>query len=292
MEFNNTSWNLYKSFVVVYEVRNLHRAAEKLGISRSAIRQNIRELGNQLGVTLFIPHQKGVMPTGDATTIYPNVKKAVDLIIAAENSVDTFTADSTGTIKIAMSNTLIIMFMAEYMAQFGAKFPKVVFEFFSLESLPRLEKGEIDLILDDDIFFQGSDLCTIHLFSAASLMVASKSFLQRHNLGATLTADDFARLPVIVLGPSSYDVGHTNPYIKTVSVDMTYYMVKAGLGIGHFAKEMLDSIADPNIVAVNIIGVSTPEHFNVVCGYNKTLSKPARAFVEGLQEFCKKRYGA
>jgi len=290
--------------VVVFETRNLARAAGILGISRSAVRQNIRELGNQLGVTLFIPHQKGVMPTSDAGQLYPNIKKAVDLIIEAENSVNAFTADSPGLIKMAMSNTAVIMLIRDYMAEFCAAYPKVTFEFFSLESRPLLERGEIDFILDDDLFFMGSSLDTINLFTANPVLIAAKEFLRRHNLGETITSDDLARLPVIALRPSPYDIGvHTSPYIKTVSLDMTYQMVKALLGVGHFCRELLDSLADPDIVAVNITNVPL-QKLNVVVGYknlasrepcsaslrNTTLSKPARAFIEGLQKFCKRRY--
>jgi len=289
MNFSNTNLNLYQTFVLVYETKNLAAAAEILNVTRSAVGQKIKELGNQLGVTLFTPHRKGVIATAEARALYPVIKNSMEAIAEVEHGLMAFDGDSIGIIKIAVSNTHVMMYVKDYMKEFCALYPKVVFEFFGLESVDLLEKGEIDFIIDDDLFFKGLNYNTINLFEANSAFIATKEFLRRHNIGETITAKDLARFPIISLRPPSFGQ-HINSHIKTVSLDMTYQMVKSSLGIGYFCKELLENIADSETVAVKIADIA-PQKIQVVCGYNKTLSKPARAFVEGLQEFCKKRYG-
>ena len=44
MQFSNINYNLYKSFLVVYETQNISRAAELLYISQPAVSHNIKEL--------------------------------------------------------------------------------------------------------------------------------------------------------------------------------------------------------------------------------------------------------
>ena len=103
MKQSNTNWNHYKTFITVYEVKNMHRASNILGITRSAISHNMKELGNQLGVALFTPHSKGVEPTNDAIDIYPMIKSAVESITRAESHASASGSESRSTVKKAVS---------------------------------------------------------------------------------------------------------------------------------------------------------------------------------------------
>jgi len=288
MILSNTNLNLYNTFIVVFETKNLATSGKILNVTRSAVGQKVKELGGQLGVTLFTPHRKGVVPTAEARNLYPVIKDAMDAIIKAEVGLRTLDTESTGHIKMAMSNTGVMMFLRDYMKEFCTTYPKVTFEFFGLENVNLLEKGEIDFIIDAPSLFKGTNIKMTDLFTAKTNFVATKQFLKKHGLGTNITSDELARLPVITLRPSetSEDLGlQVKSYIKTVSLDMTYQMVKAGLGIGFFVKELLDSLDDPDLVEVTVNGVSLPG-ITVVCGYNKSLSRPAKAFVDGLAKFC------
>ena len=58
MKNSNVNINLYKTFLEVYELKNISKTAKKMYISQSAVSQNIKSLENQLGVTLFKNQQK------------------------------------------------------------------------------------------------------------------------------------------------------------------------------------------------------------------------------------------
>lgn len=75
MKNSNVNINLYKTFLEVYELKNISKTAKKMYISQSAVSQNIKSLENQLGVTLFKKSTKGIFPTNDAYLIYEDVKK-------------------------------------------------------------------------------------------------------------------------------------------------------------------------------------------------------------------------
>lgn len=53
-------------FIALDELRNLHRAAERLGMSQPAASKLLGELENQLGLVLFDRHPRGIAPTGTA----------------------------------------------------------------------------------------------------------------------------------------------------------------------------------------------------------------------------------
>ena len=259
-------------------------------MTRSAIGQKIKELSNQLDVTLFTPSYNGVIPTSEAHNLYPAIKNAMATVAEAEGNLRIFDSESTGKIKMAMSNTGLIMFLRDYMKEFCAKYPRITFEHFGLESLDLLKKGEIDFVIDAPSLFKGLNVDTTDLTTVHSSFVATKEFLKKHKLGNTITKEDLARLPLITLRPSetAEDIGlQVASHIKTVSMDTTYQLVKGGLGIGHFVRELQDGINDPDLVEVTVNGISLPA-IQIVCGHNKTLSRPARVFIDGLVEFCKK----
>ena len=54
MQFSNINYNLYKSFLVVYETQNISRAADFLYISQPAVSHNIKELEKQLKKFAFV----------------------------------------------------------------------------------------------------------------------------------------------------------------------------------------------------------------------------------------------
>jgi len=288
MDFNNTNWHLYKAFIVAYETQNLHRASEVLGVSRSAVSQNLKELGNQLGVVLFNSTAKGVIPTGIANNIYPAIKNAITSIIETENNLHQFTNDSTGTIKIAMINSYVELF-SEYIKEFNAKYPKVKIEILNLAK-GIIESGKIDFVICADMFLSDTNYKTINLSEIHNVFMATREFVAKYNLPKTLTKDDFSKLPIIAREGmwqkfcSLNNIDANCIAIKTGSSDMTYSLVKKSIGIGFCAKQVHEN--NPDLVLLDITGIKFPATTSVV-GYNKTLSKPAQAFVDGLITYCR-----
>lgn len=75
MKNSNVNINLYKTFLEVYELKNISKTAKKMYISQSAVSQNIKSLENQLGVTLFKKSTKGIFPTNVATCFMKMLKR-------------------------------------------------------------------------------------------------------------------------------------------------------------------------------------------------------------------------
>jgi len=261
----------------------MSRAAEILNMSRSAISQNIKELCNQLGVTLFTATNKGVIPTGEANNLYPTVKNAIVSIVEAENNLQAFDSESEAVIRIGLAGPTIEYCIFDYLKEFCIKYPKVRLEFFRRDIMELLANGKIDFVIELASVVKGTGFKTVNLFNINSTFIATKEFLKKRGLSQTISLNDFLRLPIISfhvwqdffkqLGSSA------EPFIiKTDSISMHHYLAKNSIGIGHYCKELLSQINDPNLVEVNIENLQLPV-IEVVCGYN-ILSRPARAFIE------------
>ena len=283
---NNTNKNLYNVFLLVYEMRNMHRVADKLRVSRSAISQNIKELSSQLGVPLFTSSRQGVVPTGEANNLYPIVKSAMESIAQAETGLQAFTADSIGIIKMAMSNTTVELYVKDYLKEFCKKYPKVRLHFFNRDSIGLLEQGKIDFILDLDFIFKSTDFKTIDLFDMSGAFFASKEFLKENNLTANITKAQLFGLPIITQ-PSSWAefFKSVEPFMIASSANMVISMVKSSIGVGFHCRELLDKLNDDELVILNVKDLTMPTG-KVVCGYSTSLSRPAQAFIDGLVAKC------
>jgi len=295
MVFNNTNWNLYKVFTVAFEEQNLHRAAEIMLVSRTAIGQNIRELERQLGVTLFTPHHRGVIPTPQAVNLYSQIKSASNIIVGAENDLQTFTSESAGIIKISVPDAAVDTFIADYVKEFRVKYPKVQLEFFRRKGVDLLTTGNLDFVFDVDYKFADANLTTIKMFTLTDTFVVHKDFLKNHSLGQILSKEQFINLPIVSYHSTWSDFtreikSETEPFvIRADSSSIVTLLVKKQVGIGWLCKEQLEAMNDPDVVEVQVEGFSFSSFpaVHIYCGY-KNLSRPARAFLDGLIKFNKR----
>jgi len=288
MNFNNTNWHLYKTFILVYETGSMNQVAEILNVSRSAVSQSIKELGNQLGVALFIPHSKGVIPTGEANNLYPTIKNAITSIVEVENSLRGFDHQSEAVLKIGLTIPSIEYCVLDYLKEFCTKYPNVQLEFYRRDIMELLGSGKLDFVIEMGSVVGKHNFNTISLFDMNNTFIATKEFLKKHGLSQTISVDDLLRLPIISFHTWSDFYKQLNVkikpkfVIKADSVIMGHYMAKNSMGISYYVKEAFQKMNDPDLVEVQVKNLSFPSQERV-CGFN-SLSRPAKTFVDGLKE--------
>ncbi len=293
----NTNWNLYKTFIAVYETKNMRQASEILGITRTAVSQNIKELSNQLGIKLFTAHSKGVEPTDEANSIYPKIKNAVESITIAENSVAKLNDENNKTVKIALSGVSTGTLIKGYLKEFYTKYPDIRLEISQLKDLDLIKQKQVDMIIGvKDIMNQ--NLKIINVYKTHPVFIVSKEFLKKHGLSNTISKEQLSKLPIIMLKDKDIVWKQENEVEESLSTilpvtapDMTYSMVENSIGVGISSKEalkLLNATNNTDLVSLNVHDMPlNPVQF--VCGYNGNLAKSARIFVDGLVESCKQQ---
>ena len=284
MDFGNTNWNLYRTFVTVFESGNKSKASEKLGITRSAVIQNVKTLERQLG-TLFISHKRGVEPTDKAKEIYPQIKDAIAVFVNLERP------GALETLKVAVSNSAVEIALIAYMKEWYAKYPSVRVDIVKREGISLVEQKNMNFISDAEHAIE-RDFKTIEILSATGAFIASKGLIRANKIPLTITRDVLLTYPIIsrdVAWQFFLEQNDLSPQIKCISVpsiDATMRMVEDDIGIGFFAKEILRVKPNPNLVVLEVTG-AIDTHVRYLCGFVKPLSSVAKAFIDGLIEFCK-----
>ena len=301
MKFPKTNLNHYQAFLLTYETRSMTKTSKILGVARSAVGQNLSKLSQQLGVKLFIPlpAPRGVEPTSAAHSLYPIIKQAMGNITECETDLEEFNGQSKAIIKMVVSSTFLNHVIRDYIKSFSEKYPNIRFEFYhraKYENDYLVQEGKVDLIILTEKDCKDYGLNTINLFEEEPIFIASKDFLKENNLKETISLEQLLNLPVIcdynfllnIAGESK--IAEIKPFINVSNSEPVYLFVKNNMGIGYYYNRTFDARKDNlDLVKLTILNLDINKKLKVVCGYRKgNLSKAAKVFADGLQEFCSK----
>jgi DNA-binding transcriptional LysR family regulator len=145
--------NLLPVFEAVYEEKNLSRAAERLGMSQSAVSHALTRLRDLLRDELFVRLPQGVQCTPLADLVYLRVRDALAGVRDLLGETRMFNpATSTRRFYVAIPHPLGPLLAQVIHDQLAAGAPGITVEF-STRSLPvdltrKLEDGRVDLAID------------------------------------------------------------------------------------------------------------------------------------------------
>ena len=192
---------LYRVFYAVAKCGSLTKAAQELFISQPAVSQAIKQLENQLGVSLFNRTHNGMeLSAAGGKLIYRQIGEALALIDDAENSLKSLSTTATGTVRIGATDSIFAHVLADKLALFNEKYPAVKLELISSTSpytVSQLKDGKCDVAFinlpleDKEVRFYGT---VKHL---NDIFVAGKKF---ENLkGEVVSLNRLHELPLIMI---------------------------------------------------------------------------------------------
>ncbi|MBI3715250.1 MAG: LysR family transcriptional regulator [Betaproteobacteria bacterium] len=143
--------NLLPIAVALYDLQNVSRAAQKLGMSQPAVSAALGKLRAQFGDPLFVRTSRGMEPTPRAHTLIAPARDALMRIerdVLSNVAFDAATSDSVFT--IAMSDVGEMVFLPKILRGLAERAPNATLRSVSLPNLQLeqgLESGEIDLAI-------------------------------------------------------------------------------------------------------------------------------------------------
>jgi DNA-binding transcriptional LysR family regulator len=178
------------AFITVADEGSFSRAADRLGIGRSAVSRSVQKLEGQLGARLFLRTTRSTTITREGELFYENCRPGVEKILQAlEEMRDLREGPPQGRLKIGAPHGFGRKVVAPLLGEFRARFPAVTLELL-------LEHREIDLATDHvDVAFrdgrlEDSQVIAKQLIPMQLLVCASPDYARRHGLPES--ADDLA----------------------------------------------------------------------------------------------------
>lgn len=140
---------LYKIFVFVAKEENITKASEKLNISQPAVTKHIKNLEEQLGITLFKRNKYGMELTKKGKELFDEIEQPITTIFNAERK---FT--SSRNINLGSHVTMLSRMFGKCIAEYYNINPnsqiEVTNETFN-DMLNMLENQKIDIVLSKKV---------------------------------------------------------------------------------------------------------------------------------------------
>ena len=247
-----TNLELYKTFYYVAKNGNITQAANELMISQPAVSKSIKTLESDLDTSLFNRKKDGVSLTNAGEMLYNKIKKAMELIISAEEDLTSLNNMEQGTINIGAGNTIMQRYLMPYIKKFHHLYPNInviVHTVVTEELIKRAQVGLVDIVfthLPNEIpnNFEIKKVKELH-----DILVVNKDSIYKDKI---ITKKELRKLPLILLPYKASNRKNFNRFCNANGIVINPLMeigndliiedcALNGLGVGLVVKEYVES---------------------------------------------------
>ncbi len=247
----NTDYNLYKIFLYLYEEKSISKTAAKLYVSQPAISYSLKELENQLGYTLFYRNSKGIEPTLEAKELYNYVSTAFNILNDAEEHIKNLNNLNIGCIRIGTPSHIGIFYLSKYIVDFRKIYPGIKFEVISRSTndmVEMLETRKLDIIVDTLPINSSKNVNKVTLSKLYNCFAYNRNLMKDVDIKKV---EDLSNYPLILPSETASIRKKLNEFMESKNVklnpifdswttEMMLEMVRKGVGVGYFIKNVID----------------------------------------------------
>jgi len=213
---NNIKLQNLRVFVAVYEERSISAAARKVHATQSGVSVQVRDLEDQLGLSLFERVSTGVKPTKAGDQIYLRTLRILREVGRLDEDVSDLSGQLTGEVRVGVMPTFARAILAPVLSSFCQANPLVdltVIEGYSAFLTQKVLSDELDMAVVPDGVFPGG-LRSTFLDTDLELLVSGQTF------DTIDGAVDLASVPPLALalpGPSNARRGKIDQHLGNLS---------------------------------------------------------------------------
>ncbi|MCX4366000.1 MAG: LysR family transcriptional regulator [Bacilli bacterium] len=252
----NINYEAYKIFYTVAKNHSISAAADILCISQPAVSWQIKNLEDQLGMTLFIRTKKGVSLTDEGKIFFSYIEKGVEAFTNGENTLTNLKNLDYGNIRIGASATVAKHVIMPYLEIFHKKYPNIDINIennLTEHLLTDLRNGNLDMLVLNMPMKDYKDLAITHIMDVQDIFVANQDIYKK--IGGKINLEELNNYPLLFQKKPSNTREYLDKYLldnevkltpkmEIVSYNLIMDFLKIGFGIGYATKEFIQSDLD------------------------------------------------
>jgi DNA-binding transcriptional LysR family regulator len=289
-----------KAFCLVVEMRSFSRAAEEKFMTQSAMSHLIRNLEDELGVTLLHRHSKTVTPTPAGRRFYVYAREILKLYERMENDVYSLVHKMKGPLHLGASPTAATYLLPQVFYAFFKQYPEIHVQL-SVSNTERiihdLENGRIaagiveGTVKNETVFMQEIAQDEIVIIASEDNPLTMKKHLTIQDLwsqpfimpelgsGTRESIDDFLR-------SAGRDPTDMKIVMTLGSPELIVHMVQTGMGVSFVSKwSVFKAIKDGSVKLLAIEGKKLKRKFYLISVQEEPSTLAARTFSEFIRGY-------
>lgn len=269
----NINYEAYKIFYTVAKNQSISAAAEVLMISQPAVSWQIKNLEDQLGMTLFIRTKKGVSLTDEGKIFLSYIEKGVEFFTNGENALTNLKDLDYGNIRIGASATVAKHVLMPYLEVFHKNYPNIDINIennLTEQLLQDLRNGNLDMLVLNMPMKEYKDLAITPIMDVQDIFVTNKEYFDKIN--GKIDLQDLNNYPLLFQKKPSNTREYLDKYLndnkvklipkmEIVSYNLIMDFLKIGFGIGYATKEFIKDELDNKTLYELDVNPKVPKRF-------------------------------
>jgi len=236
---------------------NVSDAAEALFTSQPGISKQVRQLEDELGLSIFVRQGKrlaSLTPAGEV--VVATARRALRELANMKSVADEFRGEDTGTLSIATTHTQARYVLPTVLRAFATRYPKVrvvLHQGNPMQVAEQTARGEADIGIATEALSDYPELVTLPCYEWNRVVITPK----RHPLLKLqpLTLEGLAKFPIVTYdfsftGRSAMNAAFStkglepNVVLTALDSDVIKTYVELGMGVGIIAQMAFDPARD------------------------------------------------
>ena len=250
---------------------NVSAAAEALFTSQPGISKQIRQLEDELGLSVFVRQGKrlaALTPAGEI--VVATARRAMREVTNLKRVAEEFRGENAGTLAIATTHTQARYVLPKVLREFANRFPKVrviLHQGNPQQVAEQTARGEVDVGIATEALADFPQLVTLPCYEWNRVVLVPK----RHPLAKTkaLTIEALAKFPIVTYdgsftGRSAINAAFAakdlepNIVLTALDADVIKTYVDLGMGVGIVAQMAYDPVRDTHFAMLDASHLFAP----------------------------------
>ncbi|MCR5772611.1 MAG: LysR family transcriptional regulator [Butyrivibrio sp.] len=244
-------------FLAVIREGTISGAAEALHVAQPSLSRQMRELEEELGVTLFERGNRRITLTEEGLVLRKRAEEMISLMQQTEDELSQVKNNTTGTIRIGAGESWAFQYIARVATELTHEYPGIKFSVKSgdtIDLMDELGKGLLDFALifsdHDPSIYQSATLPGADIYG---VLMRKDSPLAKKK---SLTMQDLLNEPVIISRGAQKHFS-SDEVLSKLNITATYnliynasVMVKEGMGYAICFNRLINTSGDSELTFV------------------------------------------